>query len=153
PGGTLWAGTSGGLAYFSGGRFFEVLTADGKKLTRVLALVKGPDGAFWAGTESAGLYVNRDRVAHPLAIAGQQNDKNIYRLHLDRDQVLWAGYFQGGISSIRGNKVKTYGEKDGVAPGAVTALAQDRSGAIWVGTNGGLSRFRNGAWTTWTTQH
>ena len=66
-------------------------------------------------------------------------------------KLVWVGYREGGISAIRDNAVvKTHNSRpDGLADGIVQDIAEDRSGTLWVGTAAGLSRFRNGVWTTW----
>ncbi len=45
---------------------------------------------------------------------------------------------------------KTYRYVDGLASNQVLALLQDKEGAIWVGTSGGVSRFDGVSWKTYT---
>ena len=54
---------------------------------------------------------------------------------------------------LQGSSVTRFDPADGLAQGSVQAIMQDRSGIIWVGTRGGLSRFRKGRWTTWDARH
>ena len=52
---------------------------------------------------------------------------------------------------LRNGKWKTYTTKDGLAHRAVLSLALDkRTGDVWAGTMGGLSRFRGGRIDTFT---
>ena len=43
-----------------------------------------------------------------------------------------------------------FGERDGLVPGLVLAFLEDKSGAVWVATSGGLSRYQNGRFTSLT---
>ena len=116
-------------------------------------MVRGPDSAQWLADQEKGLFAVRDGVAHPLSIPGLES-KLVFQLFTDRTRAIWVGYFEGGISVVDGNSLRTYGLRDGLAQGTVQAIAQDRSGAVWVGTRLGLSRFEKlaagppGAWST-----
>ena len=51
----------------------------------------------------------------------------------------------GGLSVFNGKRFKTYDEKDGLSNSCVWALAEGKSGELWVGTwLGGLYRFADG---------
>jgi signal transduction histidine kinase/ligand-binding sensor domain-containing protein len=150
--GRLWAGTTAGLAYLSEDKFVEVRTPDRVRLDRVFAITGDDNGVIWLADSRRGLLAVRHGAAQTVTVPGLQT-KDIYQLQLDRSGVLWIGYYQGGITAIKGSSATTYNARDGLAGGPVQAIEQDRSGAIWVGTGGGLSRFRNGVWTTWSAQH
>jgi signal transduction histidine kinase len=96
-----------------------------------------------------GLFTVRGKVARPLIVPGLPRD-GVYQLQFDRSGVLWIGYFHGGIAAVTGNSAHLYTASDGLAGGPVRAIYQDAAGDIWVGTGTGLSRFRDGSWTTWT---
>ena len=151
-GGRLWAGTTAGLAYFSGSRFIQVRSAGGKPLERVFAISGNKTGAIALADAKQGLFTVRNGAARPLNIPGLRTD-GIYQLQFDRDGVLWIGYYKGGIAALAGTSAKVYTVRDGLGEGPVSAIYQDRTGAIWAGTGTGLSRFQNGTWTTWTTRH
>jgi two-component sensor histidine kinase len=60
------------------------------------------------------------------------------------------GFYGGGLLSLKNGAVEAYDSSHGLAQGTVQAIYEDRTGAVWVGTSDGLSRFQNRAWTTWT---
>jgi len=151
-GGRLWAGTGAGLAYFSGSRFIQVRSAGGQPLERVFAISGNKTGAIALADAKQGLFTVRNGVARPLSIPGLQTE-GIYQLQFDRDGVLWIGYYKGGIAALAGTAARVYTVHDGLGEGPVRAIYQDRAGAIWAGTGTGLSRFRNGTWTAWTTRN
>ena len=92
-------------------------------------------------------------TASRLRVSLPGSEKIPYRLQGTRDGSLWAGFLRGGIARLLDGKTAQYGTADGLAGGAVQALYEDDGGALWVGTAEGLSRFREGRWTTWTARH
>ena len=150
--GRLWAGTAGGLAYLSEDRFVEIRAPGGAPLDRIFAITGDPGGTIWLADIRNRLFAIRDGVAQALSIPGAEN-KRIFRLQVDRHGRLWVGFYQGGVVSLKGGSAKLYGAQDGLTGGQVQAIYEDRTGAIWVGTGAGLSRFRNGTWTAWTARH
>jgi PAS domain S-box-containing protein len=59
---------------------------------------------------------------------------------------LWIGFHEKGVSRLRGGTNTNYTNADGLPSGSVVSLVQDREGAIWAGTSGGLARFKSGRW-------
>jgi ligand-binding sensor domain-containing protein/signal transduction histidine kinase len=151
-GGRLWAGTTGGLAYLSEGRFVEIRAPGGAPLDHVFAITGDPSGTIWLADTKNRLLAIRNGVARALSIPGAEN-KRIYQLQVDHLGRVWVGFYQGGVASLNGGSAKFYGTQQGLTGGPVQAIYEDRTGAMWVGTGAGLSRFRNGSWTAWTAQH
>ena len=52
----------------------------------------------------------------------------------------------GRRERARGGRLVSYGERDGVPGGGITAFAVDSAGDVWVATTTGLGRFREGRW-------
>jgi len=147
--GGLWVGTTGGLAHQSGDRFVEVRAPDGQHINMVFATAKERSGDLILAQAMKGLFSLHDNVVKKLTIPGSEK-KNIYQLLAARSGVLWVGYYEGGVTAASGNSSQFYAAAQGLAPGPVDAIYEDRGGTVWVGTGGGLSRFRRGRWTTWT---
>jgi signal transduction histidine kinase/ligand-binding sensor domain-containing protein len=111
------------------------------------ALAQTADGYLWLGG-TAGLF-RFDGVrftSYQPTGATAAPPVNVSRLLASRDGALWVGYFVGGVSRIERDSVRVYSDKDGVPRGTVYALAQDSSGAVWVGTANGLATFKDGRW-------
>jgi ligand-binding sensor domain-containing protein/two-component sensor histidine kinase len=152
PGGRLWVATAAGLAHSSGNRFVQVRDTHGGSLDRVFAISGQSNGALALADSKRGLFTVRAGVAHPLIVPGRQKEV-IYQLEFDRSGVLWIGYFHGGIATLTGSSFRFYTTSDGLGDGPIRAIHQDAAGDVWVGTGTGLSRFRNGSWTTWTARN
>jgi ligand-binding sensor domain-containing protein len=76
-------------------------------------------------------------------------DNHVFAVLVDGDRV-WAGT-ENGLAVYEGQKWKTYTTADGLAHRAVLSLALDkRTGDVWAGTMGGLSRISAGRIDTFT---
>ena len=76
-------------------------------------------------------------------------DDHIYSVLVDGDRI-WAGT-ENGLAVYENHAWKTYSTKDGLAHRAVLSLALDkRTGDVWAGTMGGLSRISAGRIDSYT---
>jgi ligand-binding sensor domain-containing protein len=76
-------------------------------------------------------------------------DNHVYTVLVDGDRI-WAGT-ENGLALYENHKWKTYTTADGLAHRAVLSLALDkRTGDVWAGTMGGLSRISAGHITSFT---
>jgi len=76
-------------------------------------------------------------------------DNHVFAVLVDGERV-WAGT-ENGLAVYEGQKWKTYTTADGLAHRAVLSLALDkRTGDVWAGTMGGLSRISAGRIDTFT---
>ncbi|HVC91870.1 MAG TPA: two-component regulator propeller domain-containing protein [Acidobacteriaceae bacterium] len=76
-------------------------------------------------------------------------DNHVYSVLVDGDRI-WAGT-DNGLGLFEHGKWKTITTKDGLAQRAVLSLALDkRTGDVWAGTMGGLSRISGGRIDTYT---
>ena len=76
-------------------------------------------------------------------------DNHVYAVLVDGDRI-WAGT-ENGLAVYENRTWKTYTTKDGLAHRAVLSLALDkRTGDVWAGTMGGLSRISAGRIDTYT---
>src|SRR5665213_1164058 len=76
-------------------------------------------------------------------------DNHVYSVLVDGDRI-WAGT-ENGLAVYENHAWKAYTTKDGMAHRAVLSLALDkRTGDVWAGTMGGLSRISAGRIDTYT---
>lgn len=76
-------------------------------------------------------------------------DNHVYAVLVDGDRI-WAGT-NNGLGLYENHHWKTFTTKDGLAHRAVLSLAVDkRTGDVWAGTMGGLSRISGGRIDTFT---
>lgn len=134
----VWFGTEGGISRFDGEQWISWTHADGMGAPNVSGL---------PFSDNTGLGT---RSRHDLGVlsGGQAtyNPNYVFSVHLDPQDVLWAGTWGGGVARFDGETWRNYTRRDGLAGNIVYSIAQDQSGALWFGTNGGISRFANGEW-------
>ena len=76
-------------------------------------------------------------------------DNHVYSVLVDGDRI-WAGT-ENGLAVYENHQWKTYNTQDGLAHRAVLSLALDkRTGDVWAGTMGGLSRISAGRIVSYT---
>ena len=144
--------TSVGLAYSKNNHFQPVDLPDGAKIRSVAAAAEEPAGILWFSDLEHGLIQMRDGHIEKVVPWSLFENKQVYALVGDPEgKGLWLGFRQGGIAYYAaGNVARRYGVSDGLAPGLVTDLHLDKAGTLWIATQGGLSRLRDGQILTLT---
>jgi diguanylate cyclase (GGDEF)-like protein len=155
--GRLWIGTFGSginLLDRASGKVTPVRHVNGVRGSlsdeRVMAMLEGSDGDVWVGTMSGGLNrfdpqtLKADIYLHDPSVPTSLGAPGVMSL-LEVDKQLWVGTFGGGISRFdaRTRRFENLrpGPEDGLhlSSGRVTALARDRAGHVWIGTDAGLN--------------
>lgn len=148
-GANLWVGTAVGLSRWDITTGISETHHTGLASESIQALAIGMDGSVWAGTP-AGLarYHNGAWTVQATGLVSS----NIRGLAVAADGSAWAGAggaTTGGISRFDGASWQPQADFNGPLPNAILALAADRAGGIWVGTDGaGASRWDGAAWRT-----
>ena len=109
----------------------------------VLAVHQTRDGFLWLGTYDG--LVRFDglsfTVFDPSNTRALRNS-SAWRLLEGRDGTLWIGTNGGGLVALRHGRFTAYGTASGLGSDVVTALGEDSSGALYVGSRLGLERVR-----------
>jgi diguanylate cyclase (GGDEF)-like protein len=145
--GKLWAGGAGGLFELTAAGWKTFTQSDGLSNQEVLSLGSGPNGTMWIGYRFGG---GIDRV-HPksggitIEKGIQRSGSNglVYFLDFDAAGRLWAGTGRG-VDIWDGSRWSHYDTNDGLAwdDCNLNAFAVQPDGTVWIGTSGGLSRFK-----------
>lgn len=119
-------------------------TEDGLPEETVQAFAQTPDHFLWIGT--TGGLVRFDGAQ--FAVFNRDNtpafhENSVFCLLTAADGTLWAGTEGGGLISYTDGVFRLWSQAEGLTNGYVRALRQDRTGAIWIGTDEGLFRLRN----------
>jgi signal transduction histidine kinase/ligand-binding sensor domain-containing protein len=137
--GSLWVGAATGLWRWRPG-----------PPTRYLATRISLGGKMTQGDRGSGLVVAVDSVRQ--IIGKKVTDYPLHDVPLpltavtvlrDRSGGLWIGTIAHGLVHSYGGKTSTFTHSDGLSSNLVYAVFEDREGTIWVGTSGGLDRFRD----------
>jgi diguanylate cyclase (GGDEF)-like protein len=145
--GTLWAGGIGGLFSLAGGQWRHWTEADGLRSKQVLSLGVGLQGRIWVAYRfTSGM----DRVhLQPNGLAVEKNvqrpgsDAIVYFIESDAAGRMWAGS-DHGVDVWDGAHWSHYGMSDGLVWDNCqqNSFAAEPDGTVWIGTSGGLSRFK-----------
>ncbi len=151
----LYVGTSVGVLQVDRKKGDMVRTytaADGMRDPYAFVVKQAPDGALWMGTNAGGLSIWRDEAMHNYLPKHGLADLWVYDVAFT-PEATWLGTWDGvnRIGHDLDNKADwtTYNVKDGLANPWVYAIQVDQDGAVWFGTEGGLSRLHKDQWTTW----
>jgi signal transduction histidine kinase/ligand-binding sensor domain-containing protein len=130
--GVMWFATAGGVSRYDGRGFVNFTKDDGLPHNEVFTLARGPDGARWAGTQDGVARLDAVRLRERLS---------------------------GAPTAAK--PWERFPSTNGLAAGRVNTIGFDASGGVWFGTGGGravsggagVSRFADGAFTTFTVAH
>jgi diguanylate cyclase (GGDEF)-like protein len=145
--GTVWAGGEGGLFSYANGHWKNFTRANGLSNQEVLALGAGKNGTIWIGYRFGGgidrVHLKAGSLAVEEAVQRPGSDGLVYFLEFDAAGRLWAGT-ERGVDMWDGSRWSHYDTSDGLAWNDcnLNAFAEDADGTVWIGTSGGLSRFK-----------
>ncbi len=143
-GGTLWAGTDRGLARFDGTTFRAVPLPGSLEQPSIRSLLPDSAGGLWIGTATEGLLHWDGKSARRVFPKEGRAPEAVYSLAPSPGGVAAAFYGLGLVeASDDGSVTRIRGKKDGLPSDLLWSLHRDRSGALWVGSDGsGLARIR-----------
>ncbi|MEP7336208.1 MAG: two-component regulator propeller domain-containing protein [Acidobacteriota bacterium] len=129
-------------------------TENGLPQNSVTAIVQTPDGYLWLGTFGGlarfdGVKFTIFNTSNTPALPSNR----ITALHVGRDGTLWIGAETGELTRLHQGIFTLFAfiQPDEAGLKTIRAIYEDRAGALWLGTTGGLSRFRDNRFTNYTT--
>ncbi len=141
----LWIGTRSGLFSRQANDRGPFLPVAGLNGSTIFSILEDSSHSIWIGTLEAGLHhLINGRISDSDKAAG------IWSLFEDRTGTLWAGTTDTGLFSLREGVVKSLTSAQGLVSDVSLAVYQDHSGAIWIGSDGGLTRWKENAATRFT---
>jgi PAS domain S-box-containing protein len=167
-GGTLWVATDGSNFHLSRDPTrpntvlflapnAERFSPTGIGFGQVKQMTEAPDGSVWAADANghAARRLSGSSRGDSIHVA----DDEVTCLLFGSDQSLWMGLIERGIrrilnvTNVTENRTAPLGRfqpADGLSNGEINSVLQDREGNIWFGTAGGLDRFREDKFTTYS---
>jgi signal transduction histidine kinase/ligand-binding sensor domain-containing protein len=115
-------------------------------IASVTGITQTKDGYLWIGTAEGlfkfdGISFSRWQPKPDEKTSGP----GVNALCATSDGSLWIGYNEG-VSRLHEGKLTVYTAADGLPPGEVTSILENRQGAIWVGTAKGIGKLVAGRW-------
>jgi ligand-binding sensor domain-containing protein/signal transduction histidine kinase len=149
-GGVVWAGTKYGLAGVAAGTVLH-RQIQPRDTDNVQALLPDEGGGLWVGHENAGLLFfdagalkSGGPPSRRFTSADGLAEGRVNALHRSGEALFIATL--GGLSTLEGGWLTTQGTAQGLSEGRLTALAGDRDGSLWLGTEsaGAMKLSRSG---------
>ena len=145
--GYLWLATYEGLVRFNGEKFriLDKAFSPAMLSNSIVTLLRTSDDTLWLGT-LAGLMRYRNGRFETILMEGGADI--VYALAASPDGTVWAGTAHGQLLRISGGRAARVAIP--LPNNPITALAAIGD-SVWIGTAGGLSRYRDGRIERWTT--
>jgi signal transduction histidine kinase/ligand-binding sensor domain-containing protein len=151
--GRVWVSTLNAVRYFSTGRF---VTARGIPGGRVHSIVGDAAGNVWVAHQDRGLLRwQEDGTVQQTSWSelGQKGFADALAVDPLKGGI-WVGFFGGGLLYFQdGHVVKSYHSTDRTAETRVNDFRIESDGTLWITTEGGLSRLKDGRLVTLTTRN
>lgn len=141
--GSIWVGANGGLYRLRETLFSSYTVQDGLSGDYVRTVLEDRRGRLWVGSASGLDRMEADGRIAPVALHNRVGKSpSVLSLAQDRDGNVWAGTFGDGVFKVDGaDRIRHYGEADGLPGGNVRAMAADIAGdGMWIGTQRGVVR-------------
>jgi ligand-binding sensor domain-containing protein/signal transduction histidine kinase len=151
--GNLWVGGARGLGRVRDSAFVTYSSASDRRFEHDGPIYVDPEGRTWLAPAQGGLYVLQNGKVQPVIPIPP--DEVVYSIS-GRADAVWVGRQRGGLTRLRFHNgaiaSQGYTEANGLAQNSVYAVYESRDGSAWAGTlNGGVSKLKDGHFTTYTT--
>jgi signal transduction histidine kinase len=152
--GNLWIGGARGLGRIRDSAFVTYSSVSDRRFEHNGPVYVDPEGRTWLAPAQGGLYVLENGRVQPVTSAIPANEV-VYSISGRADEV-WVGRQRGGLTRLQFRNgamgSQSYTEANGLAQNSAYAVYESRDGSVWAGTlNGGVSKFKDGRFTTYTT--
>ncbi len=141
----VWVGTRSGLASGGGASAEPLRPLTALNSYTVSAITEDHSHTLWVGSSDAGLGQLVDGKFRKL-----DKSTDISALLEDKAGTLWIGTSAGGLISLRQGVFTALTASQGLASDVSLATYQDRAGTMWIGSEGGLTRWASGVSTKFT---
>lgn len=101
----------------------------------VASIYQDAEKNLWIGTAAGGLY--RIRQAKVRTVL---EDRYVWSVYQDSQNTIWIGSAGNGLYRYKAGQWKEINQAQGLSDPEVFSLAEDPSGALWVGTRKGINK-------------
>ncbi len=143
--GNIWAGTNKGGIYkyiMTESRMdIKDLIRDGMSSNVVSCFCEDSRGRIWAGTWGGGIVLYEGNTTRIFNENNGLKATHIYDIMEDVEGNILIADQNNGLTIFKGDAFLTINEKELLPDPNVNAIIQDNTGAVWFGSNAGISRF------------
>jgi signal transduction histidine kinase len=152
----LWLGGGFGLATITNGKMSYPRVPGLRSNDSVEAITEDSSGTLWIvvwGDNRPRLKRFRDGEWKDFPDTPAPPPYRCRVAFTDSKGRVWFGFESGEAAVVEGNSLHLHNVSDGLPAGRIYTFASDRSGHIWVGGGGGLSRFDGRGFRTLTAKN
>ena len=146
--GRIWIALQAGIGYLEGQRFIARPDVPARI---VRSFAQDSRGKVWVSDQRTGLISlapDGDVAQIPWTALGRK-DFATAMIADPAGRGVWLGFWDGGIGHVEDGQVRhLFSASDGLGDGRISSFRAGSDGSLWVGTQGGLSRVRDGAVAT-----
>ncbi|MFC2124350.1 two-component regulator propeller domain-containing protein [Bacteroidota bacterium] len=144
--GNMWFGTyGGGVSKYANGNWTTYDTGDGLVNDSVLAVIEDKDRYMWFGTVEGFSLFDGSEWTNVPDLFGYEFEAHAFIQ--DRSGTVWVGTDFWGILTFGDQGFLIYLDYDCFECNFINELYKDSNGDIWIGTVGGLKKFKGGDYT------
>jgi len=147
--GRIWVSTLREFGYLQNDRLVPIHRIVGGN---VQGITEDTDGNLWIANPNALFRLSPRTELERIPWSRLGHEDCAWALAADPLQGgIWLGFAKGGITYFQNGQVRaSYAGVDGLGAGQVNRFLFDSNGTVWVATDGGLSRLKNGRIATLT---
>ncbi len=119
----------------------------------VFAITQSKEGYLWIATyEGLARFDGSEFYTYNTLNVNELKSSGMWEVFEDSQQTLWIGTNNGGLTSLKNGKFKTYTTEDGLPANTITDIHEDTDKSLWLATKQGLVSFKNKKFKTYTTR-
>jgi len=117
---------------------------------RPIFLFRDRHGQLWFPDGKGRIAFIRDGQRFDVSLPTAAADDVALSMTEDFDGGLWVATEKSGLLRLRPSRVRALSVAEGLPNPAVWALLEARDGSVWIGTDGGVTRWQEGRFSHWT---
>jgi signal transduction histidine kinase/ligand-binding sensor domain-containing protein/CheY-like chemotaxis protein len=152
--GTLWIGTRRtGLYRLRDGELAHLGPESGLSSNAISSIYQDKAGTLWIGTLDNGVNRLYGGSITSLNVKNGFSSGGVWTIFEDRAGTVWLGGTESGLSCLRQGSVTPVGKEEGLETDTVLGLYEDREKAVWIGSDNGVTVWKEGAFRTYTVEN
>jgi ligand-binding sensor domain-containing protein/signal transduction histidine kinase len=150
--GRVWVSTRQDFGYLANGRFVTIPGIPGN--SRIHGTAEDIEQNIWVANPEALYRLSSQGLVEQIPWRKLRHTDSASAIAADPSRGgIWLGFASGGVSYFRDGQIQaSYSTVNGLGAGEVTRFEFDSDGTVWVATEGGLSRIKNGRAATLTSK-
>jgi ligand-binding sensor domain-containing protein/signal transduction histidine kinase len=134
----IWIGTEAGLILYKDGNINnysnQIKCSSGYNIK---VIKEDKSGNLWLGTNHGITVLGKDTCYSFCPMDGL-SDEDIISLHIDDDNIVWAGTGRGGLNRIKDNTVTKFTVSEGIPDQIIYQILEDSEHNFWMSSNVGV---------------